>query len=313
MKIFVSIACFVDTDIIQTIKDCLDKARHPENIVFGVCLQLDETDNFFSDYDHHEQVRITRLDYRSARGPTHARVHCARLLDDEEFFLQIDSHTRFIAHWDSELIDIWTKCGDEKALITCFPLGLRKMDVYQTEPLNKSPTDFLLISRQNIRLGSVHCDERSITPTYNLSAAFLFGKSNCLRDVPLDPHMPFSFQKVEQQFYAVRLFTHGWNLYMPDRHIVFTNYDKAKHYVHGTQVWPPSNNARGDLSWQRALFYYGAVDRADLPDEVSVDLVKYGMGTCRTVGDFFALHGHGEAISNIKKKLVYKDNQWSPE
>ncbi|MDA8591103.1 hypothetical protein N9L12_07885, partial [Luminiphilus sp.] len=74
-----------------------------------------------------------------------------------------------------------------------------------------------------------------------------------------------------------------------------------------------SNNARGDLSWQRALFYYGAVDRADLPDEVSVDLVKYGMGTCRTVGDFFALHGHGEAISNIKKKLVYKDNQWSPE
>ena len=31
-KIFVSIACFMDNDIVNTIEDCLNKAKHPDNI-----------------------------------------------------------------------------------------------------------------------------------------------------------------------------------------------------------------------------------------------------------------------------------------
>ena len=36
-KIFVSIACFLDKDISNTIEDCLNKAAYPENIIFGIC------------------------------------------------------------------------------------------------------------------------------------------------------------------------------------------------------------------------------------------------------------------------------------
>ena len=43
-KIFLSIACFMDNDIINTIEDCLNKAKHPHNIVFGICSQMDLRD-----------------------------------------------------------------------------------------------------------------------------------------------------------------------------------------------------------------------------------------------------------------------------
>ena len=55
-----------------------------------------------------------RVDFRDANGPCPARA-CAlrRLTDEDDFVLQIDSHTRFRSHWDAYLIDQLTKCDSE--------------------------------------------------------------------------------------------------------------------------------------------------------------------------------------------------------
>ena len=76
--IFVSIACFMDEDIVNTIDDCLNKAKYPEKICFGVCLQYDPEDNFFSKYDNHPQVKMKRMHWKEARGPTFARYYCTK-------------------------------------------------------------------------------------------------------------------------------------------------------------------------------------------------------------------------------------------
>ena len=47
-KIFVSIACFMDNDIVNTIEDCLNKAKYSDNIVFGICLQSEDDDGLLS-------------------------------------------------------------------------------------------------------------------------------------------------------------------------------------------------------------------------------------------------------------------------
>ena len=67
---------------------------------------------------------------------------CASLLEDEDFFLQIDCHTRFIENWDTRLLDNWAEANDEKAIITCFPLTMEKMEKHAEEPLNRSTGDF---------------------------------------------------------------------------------------------------------------------------------------------------------------------------
>ena len=51
-KIFVSIACFMDKDLLNTINDCLEKADNPNDIVFGICLQHDPNDDILKDYDN---------------------------------------------------------------------------------------------------------------------------------------------------------------------------------------------------------------------------------------------------------------------
>ena len=109
-KIFVSIACFMDKDILNTIKDCLEKAEHPENIVFGICLQYDPNDDFLKIYDNNPQFRIHKMHWNQAKGPTYARYFCTQLLKDEEYFLQIDCHSRFFDNWDSKIINELCKC-----------------------------------------------------------------------------------------------------------------------------------------------------------------------------------------------------------
>lgn len=310
MRIFVSIACFLDPDVVLTIKDCLNKAADPSRIVFGVCLQSHTEENFFDELSDHPQVKLIEIDYRQAKGPTYARYLCATLLEGEEFFLQIDCHSRFVDRWDERLLANWAEANDDKAIITCFPLSIGKMANHAEEPLNRSTNDFRFLSLDDIRLGSVQYSRREITETYYLSAAFIFGPTDFIRNVPLDPHVPFAFQKVEQQFYAVRLFTYGWNLFMPKEHILFTNYDKAVHRVGGERVWPPGDKARGELSWRRVLYYYGLIDRSELTGDALLDLDEYGLGGVRTVADFFEQHGHTHAIDKLRAGMRYENKEW---
>ena len=46
MKIFIQIASYRDPQLIPTIKDCLSNAKHPENLVFGICRQYHPEDGF---------------------------------------------------------------------------------------------------------------------------------------------------------------------------------------------------------------------------------------------------------------------------
>jgi len=55
-KIFVSIACLMDPDIVNTIEDCLDKAYNPDRIVFGICLQHDPDEDYLVKYNNNEQL-----------------------------------------------------------------------------------------------------------------------------------------------------------------------------------------------------------------------------------------------------------------
>jgi hypothetical protein len=38
-KIFIQIAAYRDQELLPTLKDCLEKAEHPENLVFSIAWQ----------------------------------------------------------------------------------------------------------------------------------------------------------------------------------------------------------------------------------------------------------------------------------
>ena len=147
----------------------------------------------------------------------------------------------------------------------------------------------------SIKLESVTCGIHHIINklhnTYYLSAALLFGKSSFIKEVPYDPTLIYSYQTVEQQFYAIRLFTHGWNLYVPTQHILATNYEKTLYYdVNNNRIFAPSNVNKGKSVWKRVLYYYGLCSIEELEDDMKKDISLLSMAQeitqCCAIHDF---------------------------
>ena len=71
--IFISIACFCDPDVVDTIKDCIDKAGSPARIEIGVCLQAKPDDASYDELNEIARVTVDRIDV-TERGPIYART-----------------------------------------------------------------------------------------------------------------------------------------------------------------------------------------------------------------------------------------------
>lgn len=124
--IFVAIPSYRDPECRHTVDDLLRKARHPSRIRIGICLQDDDQDDttqYLESKYPPDQVRIKWVDYRDAAGPCVARSEVQKLWENEQFYLQIDSHMRFREGWDSFLIDQLAKCASAKPILTTYPLG----------------------------------------------------------------------------------------------------------------------------------------------------------------------------------------------
>ncbi|KAJ3307906.1 Egl nine 3 [Blyttiomyces sp. JEL0837] len=130
--IFVSIAAYRDPETNATINSILSNATSPERIRVGVLYQ----DHPVEDIKLHSdtpildrfQSRVETLVMASmdAKGPYFARWMIARKLfsGTEEYFLQVDSHVRFVEGWDCKLLGLLKHVKDPKrAVVSFYPPG----------------------------------------------------------------------------------------------------------------------------------------------------------------------------------------------
>jgi [Skp1-protein]-hydroxyproline N-acetylglucosaminyltransferase len=136
--IFVSIASYRDSELKHTVLDLFQQAQHPSRIFVGIVLQLyDDNDSieeeeelygirqlssssFFSSSSAFEtlsplfqtNIRLLRINASESRGPCWARSLAQSLWQSEEYYLQIDSHMRLRAHYDSYLIRVHSLCQE---------------------------------------------------------------------------------------------------------------------------------------------------------------------------------------------------------
>jgi hypothetical protein len=79
------------------------------------------------------QIRKLSVHNRAAKGPTWARSMARKVLGDEAFCLQIDSHMKFVQDWDEMIKMEWAATGNEFGIISTIPAGLPdiNMDVHE--------------------------------------------------------------------------------------------------------------------------------------------------------------------------------------
>ena len=130
-RIFVSIASYRDPEAPHTLHNLFAQAAAPSRVIAGVCFQCSLEGDEDADCldlsalrpEWMANVRELRVPWREARGPVWARFLIqTKLLGDEEYLLQIDSHTRFVPSWDAKLLAMLGRCPSPKPILTTYPL-----------------------------------------------------------------------------------------------------------------------------------------------------------------------------------------------
>lgn len=227
-KIFVSVASYRDPQLIPTINNMIQMANNPDLLRIVVCEQNEANDKF--SLPTMDNVEIIHMDSYDARGPCYARYLIQQKYSGEEYYLQIDSHTRFVKGWDTKLIhDLSTL-----PRLSCLSNYVSTYDI-KTEKIINSPVrgPMRVVSWDSIdkfcRFNSDYIKEGLYTKpmkSKGWSGCFSFSSSQIIHDAPYDPNTPFLFFGEEMDIYA-RLYTRGWNMYVPHRPICFTSFDRS--------------------------------------------------------------------------------------
>jgi hypothetical protein len=89
VTIYVSIAAYRDPQLVPTIEDCLAKARHPEQLRFGICWQHGPEETALP-WAGDPRFRIMDVDWKASRGACWARAELMNRYDGEDYLLQLD-------------------------------------------------------------------------------------------------------------------------------------------------------------------------------------------------------------------------------
>ena len=122
--IFVKIPSLDDKELVPTLKDCLNKAEHPDRVYIAVSLiyknrkSLDDLMIFKSQYANANVKIITREFDINYMGVGKQRKMVGDMYDGQDYVLQIDSHTWFCENWDTKLIDLHD--GDDTTILTAY-------------------------------------------------------------------------------------------------------------------------------------------------------------------------------------------------
>lgn len=227
-KIFVSVASYRDPQLIPTIDNMIKMSDYPDKLKIVVCEQNDITDNIA--LPARDNVEIIRMNSYNARGPCYARYLIQQKYSGEEYYLQIDSHTRFAKSWDTKLIHDLSTLPQ----LSCLSNYVSTYDI-TTEEIIVSPVrgpmrvvswnphdKFCRFNSKYIKQDLYNKPMKS----KGWSGCFSFSSSQIIHDAPYDPNTPFLFFGEEMDIYA-RLYTRGWNMYVPHRPICFTSFDRS--------------------------------------------------------------------------------------
>jgi len=282
-KIFVQIAAYRDPELLPTIRDCISRADNPEDLVFAIAWQHSKDDEWdtLDEYKDDPRFRIIDIDYKDALGTCSARHLLNEAYGGEKYTLQLDSHHRFVRGWDTKckrmMADL-NKEGFEKPLLTAYvpsydpdnDPAARVKSVWKLTIDRFTPEGVVFMLPAAVDDIEVY---KLPIPTRFFSAHFAFTYGQFVVDVPYDPNLYFHG---EENTMAVRAYTHGYDLFIPNEIICWHEYtrkNRVRHWDEKGNGWEKRNSA--SLKRAKQLLEVDG-DKADY------DFGKYGFGTVRT-------------------------------
>ena len=301
MRIFISIASYRDPELQWTIKSAIENANNPDNLYFGVVHQGVDSELF--DIQGIKNISLTKMHPKEARGAGYARAKAMELYSGQEYFLQVDSHTRFVPGWDLTSIDQLNRAknisGHSKVILSYFPAPFEPernggMFLIKNNPKIKDyPTrqKISLNKRKQWTAERFEFDSK-LKENPELSetvlGGFMFSDASIIEEVPYDPEISFFGEEI---CFAMRSWTRGWDIYSPSKNIVYHFYSRGGY----SKIWK-DRNLRG-ISWKELEeISYAKQKRILCGEETGIfgagsvrSLEEYEMFTSTNFKDFYSL------------------------
>jgi hypothetical protein len=291
--IFVQIASYRDPELQHTLQDLFKKAKRPENISVGICHQYDmkgdEDKHLFEvPFLNKEQLRIDDVHFEEARGCCWARNRVQKLWKNEKWTLMIDSHMRFEDGWDEICVVTAKDLTNEK----CRPVLTTYVPTYDIQGNVEKYVANAKIHFDSDKVAVVNgCSRLDLAkPAFNafFCAHFCFASAQIINEIEYDPSLYFIGEEISL---SARLWTLGYNLFIPDKFIVSHLYRVATAKVN--RVISRENDA---LWWKRDKISKARVAHTfrtffSNQPEVLNELEKYGLGKKRSLKDYERFSG----------------------
>jgi hypothetical protein len=308
--IFISIASYRDPELIPSIIDCYKKSDKKSKLHFGICLQ-DTKEQLYKlkhlKKEYNINLSIDFHDWRDSQGTCWARYNIQqKLFNDQCYYLQLDSHHRFVEQWDSILIDMMEKKhseGFDKPIIggygpgyrldnTCDP-GCIQINSFDTFTEDGDLIFRPLVVRQSSMLQSIG---QTTIPARFLSGHFIFTLGKFCKECIYDPNLYFRGEEISL---SARAYTHGYDFFHPLFPIVWHFYLRPQEHKH----WDNHQNGNGFVisAEQRGSKAKERVRKLLGMEKNNINFGQYGLGSKRSLHEYELYSGVNFATKDIHK------------
>ena len=291
-KIFVSVASYRDPELGKTLLSAIEKASNPNNIYFGIVYQGSHKERPL--FDFVPNYSLISMHPKDARGVGLARSKAMTLYNNEDYYLQIDSHTQFVKNWDLkciEQLELAQSLTKNKVILSSFPPpyineGPRNkviIPIRSTKEHPVYPTKQIVVLRKTNEWGAERVDfddeDMNLPEISNtVLGGFIFTYGRIVNDVPYDPEISFFGEEI---CFAARAWTRGYDIYSPCIPIVYHFYTRIGH----KKIW---NENSLNISWKEIQ------DRSREKQKMvlcGIEKGIYGVGKERKLKDYERLIG----------------------
>ncbi|RLN47105.1 hypothetical protein BBJ29_008560 [Phytophthora kernoviae] len=215
----------------KTLFTALQRAKYPERLRFGILEQVYDGDlrcldeycklaaaEWPNDQEcrYKNNIVIDTRDAGQSAGCTTARHLQQKLVNDEEFCLQVDGHSVFTNNWDENVLTDWKSVDNEMAVLTMYPHNTHASMIKENGDnniINSIPHLCTVIRGSNglTRITGASMIENSKMPQMAAlwGGGFSFSKCHAERHVLVDSHTPWLWDG-EEFLRSANYWTYGF-------------------------------------------------------------------------------------------------------
>jgi hypothetical protein len=294
-KIFVNIASYKDPELRFTVDTLIQRATKPENLRIVICQQheVDKLQQF--EYPFVETINHNYID---SQGVCWARRQVQDRYDDEEYFLQIDSHIAMTENWDDHLKEqmaIVRRRTSNKVIFGAYPSHYRNDNGVRTF-LDRVAARTQLRTDNKFRHLSASGGPQDFNepiPSPYINAGLMFGDGAFNRDCLYDPEIYF---EGEELLNTLKAFTRGYDLFNPSVHMAWHLY---KLWTEDPKTWIVHHKEEDDK--HRPIRHWVRAQRAHekLIKIFSGEMPEV-LGTVRTIAEYEKYINHPILKPNVR-------------